>query len=436
MKKKSSAKRVLITGGYGFIGAYVTSALIKSGYHIICAVRDTNRAKLKFPTCEIIYCDFNADLSKEHWLPRLKGIDIVINIVGVLNSAKENDIKNVHTKSTIALFEACKQSKIKKLIHISALGIDDENSTAYSITKKQADDHLKTIQEIDWVILQPSLVYAAGSFGGTSLLRALAALPIIPLIGDGKQEFQPIHVQDLCNVVLSLIEKKSKTQTTIKIAGPKSVTVKEILKNFRSWLGLKPTIFVKIPKLLTKIAARVGDIIGWSTFNMTSYTMMQHGNTTDIKKMQQLTKVKPVDFITGLATDPLTIQSLWHARLYFLKPVLRIFLGLFWFFSGFNCIFLAPDLAQKYLTTLGFNATLTYFTIFIGGAIDIILGFCLLFRLKVIEVGLLQIGVIISYSTILSFLDPKLWLDPLGSLVKNIPVILCTLIMLAIERDK
>jgi hypothetical protein len=169
---------------------------------------------------------------------------------------------------------------------------------------------------------------------------------------------------------------------------------------------------------------------------MTSYNMMQHGNTTDIKKMQQLTKVKPVDFITGLATDPLTIQSLWHARLYFLKPVLRIFLGLFWFFSGFNCIFLAPDLAQKYLTTLGFNATLTSFTIFIGGAIDIILGFCLLFRLKVIEVGLLQIGVIISYSTILSFLDPKLWLDPLGSLVKNIPVILCTLIMLAIERDK
>lgn len=356
--------------------------------------------------------------------------------MGVLTSSKKDDIKNIHTTSTIALFEACKQSKIKKLIHISALGIDEENSTAYSITKKQADNHLKTIREIDWVILQPSLVYAAGSYGGTSLLRALSALPIIPLIGDGKQEFQPIHIQDLCNVVLNLIEKKSPTQTTVQIAGPKAVTIKDILKSFRSWLGLKPAPFVKVPKLLVKIAAQIGNIMGWSPLNMTSYTMLEKSNTANIQKMQQLTKVKPVDFTTGLAIEPLTIQSLWHARLYFIKPILRIFLGFFWFFSGFNCIFLAPDLAQKYLTSLGFSETLTFACIFIGGIIDIILGSCLLFRLKVIEIGILQIGVIIFYSTILSILNPKLWLDPLGSLVKNIPVILCTLIMLAIERNK
>lgn len=59
----------------------------------------------------------------------LRNVYVVINIVGLLNSAKGNDIKNVHTKATIALFDACRKSKIKKLIHISALGIDDENLT-------------------------------------------------------------------------------------------------------------------------------------------------------------------------------------------------------------------------------------------------------------------------------------------------------------------
>lgn len=433
---KPSTKNILITGAYGFIGAYITAALLKEGHRITCAVRDVTRAQLKFPTCNVIHCDFNIDLTVDQWMAKLEQVDIVINIVGLLNSARGNDIENVHVKSTIALFEACRRRQVKKIIHISALGIDDENSTAYSRTKKQADNYLQTMQEMDWVILQPSLVYAAGSYGGTSLLRALAVLPVIPLIGDGQQKFQPVHIQDLCSVVVNCIAKKNKLQTTIKVAGAKPFTVKDILKSFRSWLGLKPTSFIEVPKILIKLAAKLGDILGWSPLNSTSYIMLEKGNTADIKKMQELTKVTPLNFSMGLVTEPLTIQSLWHARLYFLKPLLRSTLGLFWVFTGVNCLFLAPELARKYLATLGFAGITAQICILVGSIADIILGSFLLLRIKVVEIGILQMGIMIFYSTALSILDPILWLEPLGSLVKNIPVLLCTLVMLAIERDK
>src|SRR5688572_22215569 len=55
---------------------------------------------------------------------------------------------------------------------------------------------------LDWVILRPSLIVAKGSYGGTSLLRGLAGLPLVtPLAGDGSHEFSPLHAEDLTRTV-------------------------------------------------------------------------------------------------------------------------------------------------------------------------------------------------------------------------------------------
>ena len=113
--------KIFITGANGFIGAYITSSLINDGHDIICAVRDTVRAKSMFPSSKVDYCDFNTDDSKEIWINRLKGVDLVINIVGILQTNKKDSAKKIHELSTISLFEACVVQKVKKIIHISAL---------------------------------------------------------------------------------------------------------------------------------------------------------------------------------------------------------------------------------------------------------------------------------------------------------------------------
>ena len=103
-------------------------------------------------------------------------------------------------------------------------------STAYSQSKLDADRYLETL-DLDWVVLRPSLAYTpAGSFGGTSLFRALAALPwIVPLVGDGRQLFQPIHMADLAEAVRRLIERPEVARRILDVVGPEPMAIRDIL---------------------------------------------------------------------------------------------------------------------------------------------------------------------------------------------------------------
>jgi nucleoside-diphosphate-sugar epimerase len=134
--------KIIITGACGFIGAHITSSLIKDGYNVVCAARDTIKAQLMFPSSEIFYCSFNTDTNKTMWINRLKGVDVVINVVGILQTNKKNNAKNIHELATKSLFDACIENKVKKVIHISALGIK-ESDTEYAKTKLAADNYLQ-----------------------------------------------------------------------------------------------------------------------------------------------------------------------------------------------------------------------------------------------------------------------------------------------------
>src|SRR5690606_33205822 len=116
-------------------------------------------------------------------------------------------------------------------------------STDYAITKLAGEDALRAF-DLDWVILRPSVIYGEGSHGGTSMLRGLAAFPgVIPLPGAGDQMFQPLHIDDLCRSVAVALTDPRLVRTTISPVGPEPLTLREILRQWRSWLGFAPVPF-------------------------------------------------------------------------------------------------------------------------------------------------------------------------------------------------
>jgi uncharacterized protein YbjT (DUF2867 family) len=199
--------RVLVTGATGFIGGHIAARLIAAGHEVVVCVRDTRRARAMFPNSEVVSCDFNRDTTVSAWLPRLAGVDAVVNCVGVLQGRRGQSIAAIHSAAPKALFDACVAARVRRVVQISALGADAGAGTAYADTKRDADAHLASL-DLDWTIVKPSLAYTpAGSYGGTSLFRALAALPFaIPVLGTGEQAFQPIHMADLAEGVCRLIE--------------------------------------------------------------------------------------------------------------------------------------------------------------------------------------------------------------------------------------
>jgi len=429
--------RILILGASGFIGEQIASTLIKAGHTVIAGVRA--RSICPLANIETMVCDFNCDTDHTIWLARLQNIDAVINCVGVLQQRQRQSIKAIHELTPQALYQACEQLGIKRIIHISALGVDLPVNTAYAATKKAAEDYLMQTKT-PWIILRPSLVYGSGSYGGTSLFRALAALPgFIPVIDQGQQSFQPIHIEDLAQAVLRLLENDQAKQQILMAVGTEQITFTKLLLLLRQWLKLGKACIIRIPLWLTRCAARCSDWLGIGPLSTTSLQMLIAGNTTseaELKKFIQAINFVPRTLTEFMQTTPSYVQDRWHARLYFLRPLLRISIGLLWLGSGI--VSLIPPFTQSYelLARVGVSHALAPLLLFGAAFLDIILGVATLLNWRLQLTSLLQISTIIIYTIICSWKLPELWLQPFAPLLKNSPILIATLIMLAIAEDR
>lgn len=430
---------ILVTGASGFIATQIVTDLLAAGHSVTCCVRNTAYAKRIFPQATIIPCDFIKDNTSEAWSGRLKNIDIVINCVGILYHPNKKITWAVHYETPRALFLACVKMSIKKVIQISALGVD-KSEVVYAQSKKAADDYLLTLP-LKSVILRPSFVYGRGSYGGGSLFRGLAGLPfIIPVPGKGKQLFQPIHVEDLSRAIVNLIKTSTPKSLILNAVSSKRINLGEILGKLRSWLGFSKARLFYVPLSLIRLGSLFGDLIPYSAMNSTSYKMLKQNNVTSEEETDHFHKqigFVPRDFTAGLYSQPSTVQDHWHARLYFLKPLLQISLAFLWIFTAACSLFLYPHkISYDLLAAIGINHFSQPILLYGASILDLGLGLALLCSYKLKKVCVLQISLIILYSLIITWKLPQLWIEPFAPLVKNIPIIAATLVFLALESDR
>src|SRR6476620_9634643 len=93
---------VLLLGATGFIGSRVRDALLDAGFEVVCGVRDASAVA----RCRTVAVDFMHDHDEADWLPRLAGIDFVINAVGILRETDRATFDALHVAAPIALFRA------------------------------------------------------------------------------------------------------------------------------------------------------------------------------------------------------------------------------------------------------------------------------------------------------------------------------------------
>jgi uncharacterized protein YbjT (DUF2867 family) len=168
--------RVLVTGAYGLIGAACLARLHAAGHDIVAAGRSLRSARRRLPYAQWIAADFTKLASAEAWQPLLQGIDAVVNCVGVLQDGLRDDVRRVQLDGTKALFDGCVRAGVKRVIHISAIGVAPDGPSAFSRSKAAAEAYLQELP-LDWVIVRPALVLGHAVYGGTAMLRGIAAFP-------------------------------------------------------------------------------------------------------------------------------------------------------------------------------------------------------------------------------------------------------------------
>lgn len=430
--------KVLVIGGSGFLGSHIVSALLAKGHQVTIGGRG-NFSK-RFPNVPSIQVDYQQDVMPDVWKPRLKGMDAVVNCIGILNGSNAL-LDNVHTHTPTAIFTAAKALALKHIVQISAKGTEIDRGIRYSDSKKAADDFLKSLP-VSATIIRPSYVYSHGSYGGSSLFRALAAMPfILPIVGKGNQLFQPILANDLAQIILNRIEASEPGVQELDGVGPETITNLQLLEKTREWLGFGKGWVLKAPMAMIGLVSHIGKLIPSIPINRTTYGMMKIPDVAASKpeaytKLVETTGIQPKGYSQVLAENPSFVQDRWHARLYLIKPLIQIALVLLWFISALTGIFLPESWQVTLQLLLPFKQTQYHLLSYGSIALDVLMGLMVLFNWRPVWNGLIQLVVIVGYTFFITLWLPSFWLHPFGPLLKNIPILVLVLVYMAIASER
>ncbi len=426
--------RILLLGANGFIGGYLAAHLRARGHEVVAAVRHPERlaAAHALPAVRI---DLNRDCTAEAWLPRLAGVDGVVNCAGILQGTRRDRIEAIHAESPSALFEACERAGVRRVVQISAVSADRGAGTAYASTKLTADERLRA-SHLEWTVLRPSLVHAPGAFGGTALFRALAALPmLVPIPGRGDQRFQPIHVDDVCRVVALALETDRLVGKTLDPVGPEVVTLRAILGDLRGWLGFGKARFLEVPLPLIGLMARCGDVLG-GPMNTTALRQMEHGNVSDSAAYERDSGLRARGWRESLAAQTAQWQDRWHARLYFVRPLLRVAIAAMWMVSALVGWLALGPWSEILAAHAGLDLALALTLLRAACLLDFAIALLVLARWRPGALAAFQVVLVLGYTVALTAIQPSLWLDPFGALLKNVVIVPAILALAALERER
>ena len=280
--------KVLVCGASGFVGSAICRCLAAAGHEVVRGVRRPQGAT-------DVAIDYMRDTDAQAWLPRLQGIAAVVNAVGIIVEQGDVRFTAVHHLAPAALFSACAEAGVKRVVQISALGAT-HGDTPYFHSKLEADRHLQSLP-LEWMILRPSLVY--GEEGDASIMfRTLAAAPLAPAPRLNNALFAPVHVDDVAAAVAAALEPQCETRKEIDVVGVNVVSYEQMIACYARAMGMHPGVFITIPATVMRLVAAVAGQIPGSPLTPDNYRMLRMGSCAP-----------PVDVTRLLGRSPLPMDK-------------------------------------------------------------------------------------------------------------------------------
>lgn len=247
MSQSTQKRKVLLTGGTGFVGHHVARRLTERGHAIRALVRSAERANaLRDLGAELVEGDVVDDIAGE----TLAGCDAVIHLVGIIREKPPAlTFERVHTRGTLHVVEAAKSAGVKKFAHMSALGAAVQG-TAYQRTKYEAEELVRR-SGLPFVIFRPSVIVGTGGEFTNLLVSMVRRAPAVPVIGDGNYRLQPVDVENMASAMVLAVERDDISGESYDIGGPHKLTYNRMLEIASEELGVRRKLF-HVPAALVR----------------------------------------------------------------------------------------------------------------------------------------------------------------------------------------
>ncbi|MBO9408682.1 SDR family oxidoreductase [Shimia sp. R9_1] len=426
--------KALVLGGYGLIGAACMDALHKAGFEVTGVGRSATAAA-RFPQYAWKYLDVT-ELTPHQWRALLEDFKVVVNASGALQDSAKDNLQALHVDVLCHLAEAATETRTR-IIQISAAGVSLSADTAFFRTKAEGDAILASSAS-DHVILRPTLVLGQEAYGGSALLRALAAMPTVMPRVFKHSPVQTVALEDVAAAVVRATREDIPSGTVADLTEAESQSFDSLALSMRAWLGLPcPKWRPQLPKATLTMTAKIADILGrfgWrAPLRSTSLKVLAGGIQGNPEPWQKLSGQTCAPLKTTLQSTPATAQDRIAARVYLAIPLAIATLSLFWLLSGIIGL-LQLQQAAEVLTHTGTPQALAMCAVIGGGIADILLGIGILFRRHTRLAALGMIALSLSYLAGAAVLTPALFADPLGPMVKVLPgITLAALVALLME---
>jgi uncharacterized protein YbjT (DUF2867 family) len=424
--------KVLLTGASGFLGSRLRQALLAAGHEVLAVARHARPAPWP-PRLRWLALDFAQATSPAPWLAHLQGVDAVINAVGIFREHGSQTFDALHHLAPVALFQACAQAGVRRVIQISALGVQ-AGSTGYQRSKHAADEALLALP-LDATIVQPSLVFGEDGPSARFFL-ALASGPLLALPRSGP--LQPVHVDDAVAALVALLRAPAAAWSgrRVPLVGPQPLSLTEYLQALRAAQGLPRAPVLRVPTPLAATAARLAGALGSTLLDADSWDMLQQGNAAPAEAITALLGRAPRParrFIAPERADAARAQ----ARLAWTLPLLRLSLALVWLITAAVSLGLYP-VQESYalLARSGVPSALQPLMLYGAAALDGLLGLLTLAPLRPRarrRLWAAQAALIVFYTVWITWRLPEFWLHPYGPLSKNLPMLAALALLAALE---
>jgi len=422
--------RILVVGAYGMIGAAVTRHLLSEGHHVIGLGRSLKSGRQAFPMLDWHFHDLAQMTVPGDWLPYLREIDFVVNAAGALQDGPSDNLMAVHGTAIAALAEACALHGTG-LIQISAAGVAPDASTHFMRTKAAGDAAIIRAVGAYW-ILRPGLVLSPTAYGGTALLRMLAAVPLVQPIAMADAPVQTIGIEDLSRAISACIRGEIAPGTVADLVEETPQSLAHLTSEIRGWLGFAPArITIRAPDWMMRLTARTADLLGhlgWrSPLRSTAVQTLSVGVLGDPAPWASLggPAIRPLR--ETLAANPARSEDRLGAQMRLAMPFVIATLALFWALSGLMGLF-RLDAAAAILGAQGWPLWVAQLSVAGWALVDIGLAAALLWRPTARRAALGMVAVSLVYLVLGTFFTPALWVDPLGPLLKILPGMMLALL--------
>lgn len=242
----------VVTGAFGYTGKYIARRLLDRGEEVRSLTRNPASFSPFGDRVERHPLDFDDPVQL---IESLRGADTLYNTFWVRFSHGEVN-HDTAVQNTRKLVDAAGFAGVRRIVHISITGADEDSPLPYFRGKGQVESYIRE-SGLSWAIIRPTIIFGPEDILLNNIAWFLRRFPCFPVAGGGGYAVQPVFVEDVARIAVGY--GSSDTNESLDAVGPETLAFRDLVDLIRQNIGSRARI-ISAPPSAALAAAR---IVGW-----------------------------------------------------------------------------------------------------------------------------------------------------------------------------